>query len=146
MSVDLATTTDEDILRERLERLIPATLDRSSAIISLQRKRSDYSSSYHSEMITVQLDTGEKLQLFLKNFGSTRFLKDEAKQRRDRERSVYQYLLAGTDLGVAKYYGSVWDEGLSMASKSAFVNSNTGLRRLAGSDDRKVILRNIPTD
>jgi hypothetical protein len=110
MSVDLATTTDEDILRERLERLIPATLDRSSAIISLQRKRSDYSSSYHSEMITVQLDTGEKLQLFLKNFGSTRFLKDEAKQRRDRERSVYQYLLAGTDLGVAKYYGSVWDE------------------------------------
>jgi hypothetical protein len=105
MSVDLATTTDEDILRERLERLIPATLDRSSAIISLQRKRSDYSSSYHSEMITVQLDTGEKLQLFLKNFGSTRFLKDEAKQRRDRERSVYQYLLAGTDLSTTGPFG-----------------------------------------
>jgi Phosphotransferase enzyme family len=110
MSVDLATTTDEDTLHECLERLIPATLDRSSAIISIQRKRSDYSSSYHSDIITVQLDTGEKLKLFLKNFGSTRFLKDGAKQRRDRERGVYQDLLAGTDLGVAKYYGSVWDE------------------------------------
>ncbi len=110
MSVDLAPTTDEDMLRDCLERLITATLNRPSAIISIQRKRSDYSSSYHSDIITVQLDTGEKLQLFLKNFGSTRVLKDEAKQRRDRERGVYQHLLAGIDLGTAKYYGSVWDE------------------------------------
>ena len=110
MRVDLATTTDENMLRECLERLIPATLDRSSAIINLQRKRSDYSSSYLSDIITVQFDTGENLKLFLKNFGYTRFLKDGAKQRRDRERGVYQDLLAGTDLGTAKYYGSVWDE------------------------------------
>ncbi|HKE31069.1 MAG TPA: hypothetical protein VKD65_05035, partial [Candidatus Angelobacter sp.] len=34
MSEVLATTIDEDTLRECLERLIPATLDRSSAIIN----------------------------------------------------------------------------------------------------------------
>jgi hypothetical protein len=110
MSVDLARGTDENTLRECLERLVPAIVDKPSAIISIQRKRSDYSSSYHSDIITVQLNTGEKLELFLKNFGLTRFLKDGAKQRRDRERDVYQVLLAGTDLGTAKYYGSVWDE------------------------------------
>jgi hypothetical protein len=110
MIVDLARRTDEDTLRERLERLVPALLDKSSAIINIQRKRSDYSSSYHSDIITVQLNTGEHLKLFLKNFGFTRFLKDGAKQRRDRERGVYQVLLAGTDLGAAKCYGSVWDE------------------------------------
>ena len=110
MSLDLATTTDNDTLRECLERLLPATLESSSVIINLQRKRSDYSSSYHSDIITVQFDTGENLTLFLKNFGSIRFLKDEAMQRRNRERWVYQYLLAGTELGTAKYYGSVWDE------------------------------------
>ncbi|MGH9851220.1 MAG: phosphotransferase [Blastocatellia bacterium] len=110
MSVGLATTTDEDMLRECLERLVPAILDKPTAITGIQRKPSDYSSSYHSDIITVQLDTGEKLKLFLKNFGFTRFPKDGAKQRRDRERGVYQDLLAGTDLGAAEYYGSVWDE------------------------------------
>jgi len=110
MSVDLAPTTDEDMLRDCLERLITATLDRPSAVISIQRKRSDYSSSYPSDIITVRLNTGERLKLFLKNFSSSRVPKDGAKQRRDRERGVYQDLLAGIDLGTAKYYGSVWDE------------------------------------
>jgi hypothetical protein len=110
MIVDLTRRTDEDLLRERLERLVPAILGESPAIISVQRKRSDYSSSYHSDIITVQFNTGEHLKLFLKNFAFSRFLKDGAKQRRDRERGVYQDLLAGTDLGAAKYYGSVWDE------------------------------------
>jgi hypothetical protein len=110
MIEDLARRTDEDTLRERLERLVPALLDKSSAIRNIQRKRSDYSSSYHSDIITVQLNTGEDLKFFLKNFGFTRILKDEAKQRRDRERGVYRVLLAGTDLGAAKYYGSVWDK------------------------------------
>jgi hypothetical protein len=110
MIVNLARRTDENMLRERLERLVPAILGASPAIISVQRKRSDYSSSYHSDIITVQFNTGEHLKLFLKNFGFSRFLKDGAKQRRDRERGVYQVLLAGTDLGAAKYYGSVWDE------------------------------------
>ena len=108
MSVDLATTIDEDILRERLERLIPATLDRSSAIIcSLRGNDPIIQAPIIPEMITVQL-VQEKLQLFLKTSGSG-FLKDEAKQRRDRGRSVCQYLARGTDLGVGKYR-SVWDE------------------------------------
>src|SRR5262245_60978076 len=110
MSLYLVTTIDEDTLRECLERLLPATLEKQSAIKNMQRKQSDYSSSYHSDIITVQFDTGENLKLFLKNFGSSRFLKDGAMQRRNRELWVYQYLLAGTELGTAKYYGSVWNE------------------------------------
>src|SRR5262245_14354516 len=110
MSIYLVTTTDEDTLRECLERLLPATLEKPSAIKNIQRKRSDYSSSYHSDIITVQFETGENLKFFLKNFGSSRFLKDGARQRRNRELWVYQYLLAGTELGTAKYYGSVWNE------------------------------------
>src|SRR5262245_18568162 len=110
MSVDLAPTTDGDMPRDCLERLITATLDKPSAITSIQRKRSDYSSSYPSDIITVRLNTGERLKLFLKNFSTSRVPKDGAKQRRDSERGVYQDLLAGIDLGTAKYYGSVWDE------------------------------------
>jgi Phosphotransferase enzyme family len=113
MRAETAITTDDDRLRENLERLIPAILDRPSAVAGIRQcgwERSNYSSSYLSEIITVQLNTGEKLKVFLKNFGLTRFPKDEAKQRRDRELGVYQKLLAGTNLGAAKYYGSVWDE------------------------------------
>jgi aminoglycoside phosphotransferase (APT) family kinase protein len=79
-------------------------------ITAIQRKRSEYSSSYDADIITVQLNTDEELKLFAKNFGVTRFPKDDPKQRRDRELSVYRDLLAEIDLGTAKYYGSVWDE------------------------------------
>lgn len=101
---------DRDSLLQYLEHRIPAIIGRPAAITGIQRKRSEYSSSYDADIITVQLNTDEELKIYAKNFGVTRFPKDDLKQRRDRELSVYRDLLVETDLGTAKYYGSVWDE------------------------------------
>jgi aminoglycoside phosphotransferase (APT) family kinase protein len=79
----------------------------------VRRRRCPNSSSYDAQVLTARLDGGEDLPIFFKNLGASRFPKDEAARRRDRERSVYRELLraaAAEDLGTARYYGSVWDE------------------------------------
>src|SRR5207237_274865 len=102
--------TEGDVLQGYLERRIPVLFGRPVAITGIQRQRCDYASSYDSDIVTVQFQTSGEFKIFLKDFGFTRFPKNGAKQRRDRERSVYQELLAETNLGTAEYYGSIWDE------------------------------------
>ena len=68
--------------------------------------------SYETRRLDVRLASGRTLVLFLKDFGASRLPKDEPlRQRRERERWVYQRALAGAETGAPAYYGSVWDEG-----------------------------------
>jgi Phosphotransferase enzyme family len=103
---------DETVLREYVQHRLPAILGQPSVIASIRRRRAACSSSYDSDVVTVRLRSGEEFRIFLKNFGVTGFPKDGARQRRERERGVYQDLLADADLATATYYGSVWDEAL----------------------------------
>jgi aminoglycoside phosphotransferase (APT) family kinase protein len=100
---------DEEVLRACLEGVV-ADLGGGSPVAAVERQRSQFSSFYASDVITVRLASGEELKVFLKDFGSYDHPKDGLTGRRERERVVYRDLLVGADLGTARYYGSVWDE------------------------------------
>ena len=70
----------------------------------------DESTSFPCHIITVQIDPGKSLKLFLKDYGSSRLPKDDLPARRERERQIYLDLLRDADLGTATCYGAVWDE------------------------------------
>src|SRR5438094_895016 len=73
---------DRDSLLQYLEHRIPAIIGRPAAITGIQRKRSEYSSSYDADIITIQLNTDEELKIYAKNFGITSFPKDVLQHRR----------------------------------------------------------------
>jgi len=110
MGTGMGMRTDEGALREELGRLIPAMLDVPSAITGIQWSRFKHSTSYDTYIVSVHLSTGSEFKLFLKDFGFSVRPKDSPKQRRERELCVYQELLAGAELGTARYHGSVFDE------------------------------------
>ena len=79
-------------------------------VASVNRRPSDASTSYRSEVITIRLADGACHRLFLKDFGSTRLPKGEPAARRSRELLVYERLLVGAEVGTPAYLGHLWDE------------------------------------
>jgi hypothetical protein len=108
MTTQTESRADEDVLRECLAGSL-AHGGRRPAIAGIDRRRSDHSSSYASDVVTVRLAGGGEVEFFLKQFGHSEFPKDEPGRQRDRELRVYRELLAGAGLGTARYQGSVWD-------------------------------------
>jgi hypothetical protein len=103
--------SDERALRDCIDRIAAEKFGASpSAIAALERKRSQFSSFYAADVITVRLSSGREFKVFLKNFGSFDHAKDTMQARREREVIVYRDVLAGSGLGTPDYYGSVWDE------------------------------------
>ena len=110
-TTDASRRSDQEMLRERLERIVTDQFGASpTAIEGIERKRSEFSSFYASDIITVRLANGEQLKVFLKDFGSFHHPKDSMSERRDREMVVYRDLLANSGLDTPRYYGSVRDE------------------------------------
>ncbi len=102
---------DAAALRDCVERIVAEQFAASpSAIAAIEQKRSQFSSFYAADVITVRLATGQAFKVFLKNFGSFHHAKDTMQARREREVIVYRDVLAGANLDTPKYYGSVWDE------------------------------------
>jgi aminoglycoside phosphotransferase (APT) family kinase protein len=104
------TGQNELALRQCLERILPKMSNRQSAIAAIHRRRSDASSSYETDILTVQFADGGASKVFLKNFGAFVLVRDEMEQKREREVRVYQDLLEDANLGTPRYYGTVWDE------------------------------------
>jgi hypothetical protein len=103
---------DADVtLRQLLEQIVLDELGtRAAAIETLKRTRARYIGSYDCDTVAVQLANGQELTFFLKDFGFSQKTKDDPEKRRERELRVYRDLFAGTGLGTARYYGSLWDE------------------------------------
>lgn len=101
---------DESVLRQCLERTGPDIFDEPSVITEIQRSPFQPCTSYDAYLVVVRLADGREVRLFLKDFSSSLRPKDGARQRREREVSVYRDLLRDTDLGTARYFGSVMDE------------------------------------
>jgi hypothetical protein len=102
--------SEERVLRERLDDVVAKHGGgRASAISSVERKRSQFSSFYASDVLTIRLACGHELKVFMKDFGSYDHPKDGLAGRRDRELAAYRDLLADADLGTAGYYGSAWE-------------------------------------
>jgi hypothetical protein len=101
----------QQVLRSCLEPIVAKLFaGRPSRIEAIERKRSEFSSFYASDIITVRLASGDEFKVFLKDFGSFHHVKDTMKERREREIVVYRDVLADARLGTAQYYGSVRDE------------------------------------
>ena len=112
-AADAGKRADEDAaaLRQCLERIVAEQFAASpSSIAAIEQQRSQFSSFYAADVITVRLTTGQAFKVFLKNFGSFDHAKDTMQARREREVIVYRDVLAGADLDTPKYYASVWDE------------------------------------
>ena len=105
-----AEGTDPDELRDWLERRIPAILGRSASISHIETQRCRNASSYGADIVTVHLDTGSDFRLFLKDFGSSGFSKNDPARRRERERHAYEEILKSAALGTPQCYGSIWDD------------------------------------
>ena len=77
-------------------------------VCDIERTDAVMASSYPAELVTVTLDNGQRLVLFLKDLSSRRYDTDLA-QRRSREIAVYRDVLPAAGLGTARYYASVQD-------------------------------------
>jgi aminoglycoside phosphotransferase (APT) family kinase protein len=102
--------TDEDLLRLCLESAAPDLFGGASPIAAIQRSRVELATSYDTHLVGVRLANGSELRVFLKDFSSSLRPKNNPKQRREREVSVYRELLCDAGLGTARYFGSIMDE------------------------------------
>jgi hypothetical protein len=111
VQTDAEIDEPQQVLHACLEPIVAKNFaDRPSRIDSIERKRSQFSSFYASDIITVRLASAEEFKVFLKDFGSFDHVKDTMKERREREVLVYRDILVDAGLGTANYYGSVRDE------------------------------------
>jgi aminoglycoside phosphotransferase (APT) family kinase protein len=108
--IERSGAEDERALRALLERIVADRFGSRASIAQVQRERFRWIGSYDCETLTVDLQGGERLALFFKDFGFSRLSKDDRELRRARELRVYRDLLAQADLGTPRYYGSLWDE------------------------------------
>jgi hypothetical protein len=110
MTTRTGRRADEDVLHECLAGIVADRCGPRPLITGIDRKRSDESSSYAADVVTVRLAGGAEVKVFHKQFGHSAFPKEEPGRQRDREVRVYQELLAGAGLGTAGYYDSIRDE------------------------------------
>jgi hypothetical protein len=101
---------DGKILRSCLKRIMEEVFQERSPIMRIHAQLSNYSSSFASYIISVQVAENREHTIFLKDFGDYSRPIRELQDRRKRELHVYREVLGDTGLGTAKYYGSLWDE------------------------------------
>jgi aminoglycoside phosphotransferase (APT) family kinase protein len=104
----LRVDSHERELRYFVEAILNEAVGHPVKIDSFEREPSPFATLFPAEVLTISLDNGDEVSLFLKHLGS-----EEAdhpdKQCRDREVQVYRELLTYESLPVAKYYGSRWN-------------------------------------
>jgi len=105
------SSADAEALQECLSRAVAARFGAGATIVDVQRRWSEYSSSYETEIIDVSLTDGRRAQFFKKDYGNFRNPKEGMALRREREMRVFRDVLPRTGLGTPLYCGSTWDEG-----------------------------------
>jgi aminoglycoside phosphotransferase (APT) family kinase protein len=97
-------------LPEVVAQVLSQARGRPVAVRALSRQPSRFATLFPAEILSVSLDDGSDVRLFLKHLGPEQPGNPD-KQRRDREVQVYETLLRDRDLPVAQYYGSRWNAG-----------------------------------
>jgi len=100
---------DETRLRLTVEGLLQDAQGRGVKVSGLRHKPSPFATLFPAEVLSVSLEGGGEVPLFVKHLGSEQSDHPD-KQCRDREVRVYEELLADGRLPAAKYYGSRWNE------------------------------------
>jgi hypothetical protein len=102
-------------LRSAVERAMARELGRRQRIRTIERRPSEYSSSFAIEELDVCTAGGERLELMFKDLSWSSLLEDARRARPAflydprREIRTYQQILARAALGTAKLYGAVVD-------------------------------------
>lgn len=95
-------------LRRFIEAILSQAVGYQAKIDCFRRESSPFATLFPADVLTISLDCGNDISLFLKHLGS-----EEAdhpdKQCRDREIHVYREIMTDESLPVAKYYGSRWN-------------------------------------
>lgn len=105
-------TADQELIAA-LENILLPEYDPGGRIISLNRRQSDYGSSYSIELLEVSFQVGTTLSLVFKDFSKNSMLEESRNIRHqlihnpNREISVYRSILSDGNLATAKHYGSV---------------------------------------
>jgi aminoglycoside phosphotransferase (APT) family kinase protein len=101
---------EDEELRQCVEHALAGKRGSEWLLTAIRRRAFPRSTSYAVEIVTVELSTGNAIEIFLKDFARSRLPKDAARERRERERHVYEDLLDGDELGTARFYGARWDD------------------------------------
>jgi aminoglycoside phosphotransferase (APT) family kinase protein len=110
-AVESATErTEDEELRQSVEHALARMRGSGPPLAAIRRRGFSGSTSYAVEIVTVELGSGDAIEIFLKDFGRSKLPKDAAAERRERELRVYEDLLEGEELGTARFYGARWDE------------------------------------
>ena len=105
----MLSSVEPDSLKDELERLLSEG-GRPTRVVSLTRRANPYATLAPNEILTLTVENGETIELFLKHL-SVQEANHPNKLRRDREILVYEELLASSrGLPVPWYYGARWDE------------------------------------
>jgi aminoglycoside phosphotransferase (APT) family kinase protein len=102
--------TEAEELRQSVELALARVTGNAAPVAAIHRRGFPGATSYAVEILTVELATGDAVDIFLKDFGQSRLPKDAAAERRERELRVYEDLLEDQELGTARFYGGHWDE------------------------------------
>ena len=89
---------------------IPRATGRRARVAHLSRSPSRSATSYNAEIVSVRLEDGTEMRLFLKDYGSSQRPRPALSQRRRRELGVYRHLIGDGELGTARYRGAVWND------------------------------------
>jgi hypothetical protein len=107
--------TEDEELRQALEHALSGVRENGSRVAAIRRRGFPGATSYAVDIVSVELATGEAVDIFLKQYGQSRLPKDAAAERREREQRVYADLLAGERLGTARFYAARRDESARRA-------------------------------
>lgn len=103
---------DRAKVRHAVERIAAERWGISDAADCMTARGWGDGSSHPSAIVTLrpEADRGQRIDLFVKDFGSARFATREPKQDAWREVRVYRDLLAEMHLGTAEHYGGAGEE------------------------------------
>jgi Phosphotransferase enzyme family len=110
MTIEITQQKSDEALWDCVQRMLSDLHNSTSPITTIEHKRSELSSSYECEIVTVELADGQRFRLFLKSFGFSNIPKHQPRERAERELRVYRDLLVHAALGTPIHYGSVWNE------------------------------------
>ena len=106
---DGVTGQAEDRSRLVVEQILRDAMGRPVVVSSVRTRPSPFATLFPADVLTVGLEGGSEVSLFLKHLGSEQSDHPD-KQRRDREVRVYEELLDDVRLPVVRSYGSRWEE------------------------------------
>jgi Phosphotransferase enzyme family len=94
-----------------LDAAVRRAAGRRAEVVGMHRTPSPYAGVFPSEVVSVELTSGERISIFVKHIGEEQQGHPD-KRVREREVRVYDELLGDCGLPVPRFLGSAWNEAM----------------------------------